>query len=226
MENCSNHPYTKTRERNLKSIKLPPNNTNKPPLQNHGAYGHQCLVWFLESNNLMPNSHCRFRKQISNMDHMVKLETSIREANIPKQYLIAVLFDLEKFNETTWRFGIMKDLNRFGLRGRLLNFIKSFLSNRKFLIRVGSNFSNFNKQEEGVPQRSNLLVILFNQKINNITNYVGDFCISRSDENTCTQQSVNSNNAPRKSVNGQTQTILRFPKVKLCVCIFWAVSMV
>ena len=59
------------------------------------------LVWYLESNKLITNSQCGFRKRRSTMDHVVKLETSIREANIQKQHLTAVFFDLEKFYETT-----------------------------------------------------------------------------------------------------------------------------
>ena len=122
------------------------------------------------------------------MDHVVKLETSIREANIQKQYLIAVFFDLEKAYETTWMFGIMKDLHSLGLRGRLPNFIKSFLSDRQFRVRIGSTFSNLDKLEEGVPQRSILSVTLFNIKIDSITRcliagidsylYFEDFCIT------------------------------------------------
>ena len=50
------------------------------------------------------------------MDHVVKLETSIRKANIQKQHLMAVFFDLEKAYEITWKFGIMKDLHSLELR--------------------------------------------------------------------------------------------------------------
>ena len=122
------------------------------------------------------------------MDHVVRLETSIREANIKKQHLVAVFFDLEKAYETTWRYGIMKDLHNMGLRGRLPNFIKVFLTDRKFRVRIGRTLSDIQNQEEGVPQGSILSVTLFNIKINSITNclnpgvdsylYVDDFCIT------------------------------------------------
>ena len=126
------------------------------------------LVWYLESNKPITNSQCGFRKRRSTMDHVVQLETSMREANIQKQHLIAI-FDLERAHETSWKFGIMKDLHSLGLRRRLLNFIKSFLSDRQFRIRTGSTFSNLYKQEEGVPQGSILSVTLFNIKINSIS---------------------------------------------------------
>ena len=112
------------------------------------------FVWFLESNKLINNSQCGFRTCRSTIDHVVKLETSIRKANIQKQHLMAVFFDQEKAYDTTVRFGIMKDLHSMGMRGKLPFFIKSFLSERKFRVRVGSTFSNLHKQEEGVPQVS------------------------------------------------------------------------
>ena len=146
------------------------------------------LVWYLESNKLITNTQCGFQKCRSTIDHVVKLKTSIREANIQKQHFIAVFFDLEKAYETMWRFGIVKDLHNLWLWGNLPSFIKSFLSDRQFRVRIGSTFSNLYKQEEGVLQGSILSVILFNIKINNITKcltpeidgylYVHDFCIT------------------------------------------------
>ena len=82
----------------------------------------------------------------------------------------------------------MNDLHDMGLKGRLPNFIKAFLMDRKFRVRIGSTLSNIQNQEERVPQGSILSVTLFNIKINSITNclnpevdkylFVNDFCIT------------------------------------------------
>ena len=148
------------------------------------------LVWLIESNNLFTNFQCGFRSRRSTMDHVGRLETSIREAIIQKQHLLAILFDLEKAYETTWRYGIMNNLFNMGLKGRPPNFIKSFLSDRKFRVHIGTTLSDIQNQEEGVPQGSILSVTLFNIKINSITNclnpgidkylFVDDFCITSS----------------------------------------------
>ena len=127
------------------------------------------MVWYLESNKAITNSQCGFRNHRSTIDNVVKLETSIREVNIQKHHLIAVFFDQEKAYETTWKFGIMKDLHSLGLRGRLPNFIKSFLSERQFRVRIEWTFTNLYTQKEGGLQGSILSVTLFNIKINRIT---------------------------------------------------------
>ena len=127
------------------------------------------LVWFIKSNDLFTNFHCGFRSRWSTMDHVVRLETYIREAIIQK-YLVAIFFDEVVADETTWRCGVMKYLHNIDVKGRLSNFIKAFLSDRKFRVRIGSTLSNIQNQEEGVPLGSIQSVTLFNRKINSITN--------------------------------------------------------
>ena len=127
------------------------------------------LVWYLESNKLLTNVQCGFRSRCSTVDHLVRFETFCKEAFIHNQHLVSVFFDLEKAYATTWKYGIMKDLHGFGLRGRLPNFISSFLHDRSFKVWVGSTFSDSHPQEMGVPQGSILSVTLFSVKINSIT---------------------------------------------------------
>ena len=68
----------------------------------------------------------------------------------------------------------MKDLHDIGLRGRLPNFISSFLSDRSFNVRIGYTLSDTFKQKQGVPQGSILSPTLFNIKIKNIVKCVND----------------------------------------------------
>ena len=132
------------------------------------------LVWFHESNNLISGNQAGFRKNYSTNDHLVRLESFIRDAFIKKEHCIAIFFDLEKAYDTTWKYGIMKDLHDIGLRGRLPSFISNFLSDRSFNVRIGSTLSDTFEQEQGVPQGSILSPTLFNIKINNIVKCVND----------------------------------------------------
>ena len=130
------------------------------------------LVWMLERERLISEYQCSFRRGRSTLDHLVRFETFLRNAFIRKQHAIAVFFDLEKAYDTTWRYGIMRDLYDLGIRGRLPIFIASFLSNRHFRVRIGTVLSDPHDQELGVPQGSVLSVTLFSLKINSVANSI------------------------------------------------------
>jgi len=83
-------------------------------------------VWYLESNKLLTSVQCGFHKRRSTTDHLVRLETFVREAFVQRQHCVAVFFDLEKAYDTTWKYGIMKDLHDAGLRDRFLYSSKGF----------------------------------------------------------------------------------------------------
>ena len=98
-----------------------------------------------------------------------------------------MFFDLEKAYDTTWKYGILHDLHEFGVKGRLANFVESFLANRSIQVRVGSTLPDTFGLSQGVSQGSILSTTLFNIKINSIINcldpktdgslYVDDFYV-------------------------------------------------
>ena len=105
----------------------------------------------------------------STIDHLVRLESYIKNAFVSSDHVVSVFFDLEKAYGTTWKHGILKDLYSLGLRGRLPVFISQFLKDRQFQVRVGSTLSDYNTQEQGVPQGSILSVTPLSIKINSLS---------------------------------------------------------
>ena len=86
------------------------------------------LTWFLESNNIIKKFQSGFRHQRSTNDHLVRLETFIREAFNKKEHLVSVFFDLEKAYDTTWKYGIMKDVHEIhSLQIRKITLMHSYL---------------------------------------------------------------------------------------------------
>ena len=65
------------------------------------------LVWFLELSNLIPRNQAGFCKNYITNDHLVRLESFIRDAFVKKEHCVAIVFDLEKTYDTTWKYGIM-----------------------------------------------------------------------------------------------------------------------
>ena len=151
------------------------------------------LVWYLEYHAILTAHQSGFRKHRSTTDQLIKLETIIREGFMKGQHTVGIFFDLEKAYDTTWKYGILKDLYNAGLRGNMPTFISKCLTGRNFTVRVGNTLSDSYHQQEGVPQGSILSVTLFSMKINNIVKcllngvncslYVDDFLISYQSKN-------------------------------------------
>ena len=122
------------------------------------------LVWYLETNNLISPVQSGFRSERSTNANLVRLETFIRDAFVKKEHVVTVFFDLEKAYDTSWKYGILRDLHE-----------------------LGSTLSDMFRLSQGVPQWSILSTTLFNIKINSIMNcldpktdgslYVDDFCM-------------------------------------------------
>ena len=181
------------------------------------------LNWFLESNNHISRLQSGFRSDRSTTDNLVRSKTFIRDAFIKKEHVVAVFFYLEKAYDTTWRYGILKDVHKLGLRSRLPTFIENFLADRDMQVRVDSSLSDYYDQEQGVPQEGVLSTTLFSIKINdivkclgNLTNcslYVDDFFICYRSKSMATiecqlQQNLN------KIENWATSNGFKFSKSK------------
>ena len=52
------------------------------------------LVWYLESNDLISSIQSGFRSERSTNDHLIRLETFIRDAFVNRQHGVSVFFDL------------------------------------------------------------------------------------------------------------------------------------
>lgn len=126
------------------------------------------LSWILEDNELISSYQCGFRPQRSCIDHLARLETYIHNAFINKEHVVAIFFDLQKAFDTVWRFSVLKKLHDWGIKGHLGFFIKNFLSDRKFQVRIGNTLSRLHNLENGIPQGSVLSCTLFSIAINDI----------------------------------------------------------
>ncbi|GFW75924.1 probable RNA-directed DNA polymerase from transposon X-element [Trichonephila clavipes] len=126
------------------------------------------LVYVLEKEKCISPLQSGFRKGRSTLDNLVFLESQIRDAFVRRNHLVSLFFDIEKAYDRTWRYGILRNMYDFGLRGNLPIFIFNFLAVRYFNVRIGHSSSHKFIQDQGVPQGSVLSVTLFNIHMSNI----------------------------------------------------------
>ena len=165
------------------------------------------LVWYLESHKLLSPFQFGFRKNRSTLDPLLRMSNQIQQGFSNQCQTIGVYFDLEKAYDTTWRYGIIKQLQKMGIKGKMIRFIYSFLSDRYIKVRVGNTLSSPFRLDEGVPQGSVLSVTCFAVAINGvmdvITNPVqaslfvddlGIYCTAYDAQSACSylQKAINS----------------------------------
>lgn len=95
------------------------------------------------------------------------LSSHVRDAFVHKQSCMSVFFYLDKAYDTAWRHGILLDLHSLGICGNMLNFVRSYLTDRTFWVQVGS-ISQYFTQENGVPQGGVISCTLFIVKMNSL----------------------------------------------------------
>ena len=126
------------------------------------------LTYFMESKGLFAGYQSGFRKGRSTLDAMIRLETDIRKALAMKEVLVAVFFDIEKAYDMLWKEGLMIQLKKLGVGGRLFNWILSFLFGRTIQVRVGADVSTVTEVQNGTPQGSVISPVLFNIMVNEV----------------------------------------------------------
>ena len=99
------------------------------------------LIYHLESQQLLSYIQSGFRKMRSTTDHLISLESFVREGFLEKQSCIGEFFDLEAAYDRCWRHGALKDSQNMGIDGRLPTFAKNFLHNREFRVKLGNVLS-------------------------------------------------------------------------------------
>ena len=132
------------------------------------------FIRYLEKSRILDKSQCGFRKHRSTTDHLVSLETYLRDAFAQRQQAVGLFFDLEKAYETTWQYGVIRHLYKIGLRGRLPIFVSEYLRDWRIRVRIGTTLSDEFYPEEGVPTGGILAVTCFGLKINELPT-----CIAR-----------------------------------------------
>jgi ribonuclease HI len=120
------------------------------------------LDWFVESKGIIHKSQAGFRRKRNTTDHIVQLELDVKEGFTQKESTVAVYLDISKAYDCVWIQGLMFKLASIGVTGRLLGWIKNFLTGRSLCVRVGSHLSEFRDVKTGVPQGAVISPLLFN----------------------------------------------------------------
>ena len=110
---------------------------------------------------MLSSSQYGFRPNKSTGDVLLQLEDQIRRSQQNSQYCGVVYLDLQGAFDCVWNTGLLYKLSHCGIKGVLLKWLKSYLSNRTFRVIVDGQKSEESISNIGVPQGAVLSPSLF-----------------------------------------------------------------
>uniref|UniRef100_A0A8C6M4T9 Reverse transcriptase domain-containing protein n=1 Tax=Nothobranchius furzeri TaxID=105023 RepID=A0A8C6M4T9_NOTFU len=123
---------------------------------------------FVEKHDLLANCQYGFRNNRSTVLALMDLMEEITECMDNKKYALGVFLDLKKAFDTVDHKILIIKLEKYGFRGVVLDWIKSYVMNRQQYVQINEFKSKLMDIECGVPQGSVLGPKLFIMYINDI----------------------------------------------------------
>ena len=156
----------------------------------------QRIIDFLEEHNVITAHQYGFRKSHSTELAISDIQNKLLQNLDDNKITCTIFLDLAKAFDCVNHEILLQKLERYGIRGKLLLLLKSYLSNRYHLTKVNGVESNLRLLEIGVPQGSilgPLLFILFINDLPRITKFdvklfADDTFLSMTDDNLKTLQ--------------------------------------
>ena len=129
---------------------------------------HVRILSFLESNNSLYEMQYGFRPGRSCEHALLNAQNDILSSLSRHQISLLLLIDFSKAFDMVDHSVLLTKLDHYGIRGSALQWIKSYLINRKQHVTVNGTKSTSNIMNYGVPQGSILGPLLFIIYINDI----------------------------------------------------------
>ena len=123
---------------------------------------------FFKKFDVIHSNQFGFMPGKSTSDAMIQLIDFFYNVIDSKEYSIALFIDYQKAFDTVNHNILLKKLELYGIRGRPLELINSYLSNRSQFVKIGNSYSNKLSCNIGLPQGSTLAPLFFILYINDM----------------------------------------------------------
>ena len=130
------------------------------------------LKKYLLTNNVLTDAQHSFRPEFNTTTALFDACNYVYDTLDYRKLVLGIFLDISKAFDSVDHKLLLYKLDSLGIRGIILQWFASYLSDRFQLVQNGNNVSNYLRVQSGVPQDSILEPILFTLFINGITSVV------------------------------------------------------
>ena len=131
---------------------------------------HKRLYEFFEEHDILYKLQFGFRKKMSTNHSLMEITEEIKESIDNGKFGCGIFIDLKKAFDTVNHQILLTKLEHYGIRGAILKWFESYLSNRKQYVFHNGVASDMEAISCGVPQGSVLGPLLFLIYVNDLPN--------------------------------------------------------
>ncbi|CAL8083510.1 unnamed protein product [Orchesella dallaii] len=129
---------------------------------------YEKVMFFLEENNKIMDQQHGYRENRSTQSAVILLTDYIKQNLDNNKVTGAVFIDFVQAFDKVQQEILMSKLYKYGIRGKVLKWFKSYFTNRKLIVTKNSKRSNPYNVIQGTPQGSSLSGLTFTLYLNDI----------------------------------------------------------